>query len=284
MDYDSVHALAEKDKKIAINNFLEMGKKYTDIRFTTIINSTISSYCFYLRNNDPDSVIASANQLVGQNKYKNALLLLTSFTAKCTTAVLSEKIQRLIDSVKTLKNSYDSTMAVLYKQWKTKYSGELTRINDLEEQIAANENAILQLQPSLPTYQIRGKITELSGSTATIWGTAIPDDGLEGYHAGAVFENGNILVENIDKAGMRGANIYEGHHCYLNKTFGTGGLGQKVPIFCFGSCSREEKSAATQQVDKSKLTLIDNNSKLSNQLYTLKKAISYDEMMTTIDQ
>lgn len=99
------------------------------------------------------------------------------------------------------------------------------------------EKGLKNIPDKLQPYRIVGKISDLTGNNAQIWGVAIPTEGLEGYNPGALFEKGNIIVNNIDNSGHRGANIYEGIHCYLGKTSGKGALGQNVDIFVYGACS-----------------------------------------------
>jgi hypothetical protein len=189
-------------------------------------------------------------------------------------APVNTYIERANHQIERLKNKQ------VFEDWKSTNEKSLKRISALENQTKVNEQTISKLSSSFPTYRIIGTIKDISGTVAQIWGVAIPDDGLNGYHAGAVLTNDNIIVQTIDNSGMqRGANIYEGHHCYLGKTYGSGAFGQRVPIFIFGTCG-PEKTAADNQIR----TLKNSNQNISSQISKLKDSIGYDVMMNKTNQ
>ena len=77
-------------------------------------------------------------------------------------------------------------------------------------------------------------------------------------------------MRGISPSGHRGANIYEGHHCYKDKTYGTGNFGQKVEIFIFGDCS-PEKTKADRQISY----INQENEKLEQEIESIKRSSGY---------
>lgn len=173
-----------------------------------------------------------------------------------------------------------STMSEI-QSWKAEHSADLARIKQLEQKISSNRQKLSSYESiakKYQTYRIVGKIKDLSGTTAQIWGVAVPDQGLDGYNPGAVLQEGNVIVRGISPSGHRGANIYEGHHCYKDKTYGTGNFGQKVEIFIFGECS-PEKTKADRQISY----INQENEKHEQEIENIKRSIGYHDAVKKLN-
>lgn len=237
--------------------------KYRDSQFFSAGVSTVShSYI--------ESDYTAAQSTGSTQKYERFIAVYSGLPGVNSTFIA--KASSDLDSISTMSE---------IQSWKAEHAGDLARIKQLEQKVTSNKQKLSSYEATAKkyqTYRIVGKIKELSGTTAQIWGVAVPDQGLDGYNPGAVLQEGNVIVKGINPSGHRGANIYEGHHCYKDKTYGTGNFGQKVEIFIFGECS-PEKTAADRQI----AIINQENEKCETEIESIKRSTGYYDAVKKLD-
>lgn len=108
-----------------------------------------------------------------------------------------------------------------------------SKLSDLEDRLASPRQMV-----GLPaTFSVSGEVKDVTAAGLVVWGRALPQKpgalpSANGM-SGAVMEEGNLLVENPERAVDVGG-IYVGENIFLGRGTGRNRLGAEVPVWRYG--------------------------------------------------